>query len=154
LVDESVTIELKGDRDCIAAFEELRQFIRGNLFTRSLRAAATLMMEEIIARAPVLTGKLVSNLRVVTRRTGGYVRGRVVINTAGGGEDRNNAFYWRFVEFGHRLPHDRGSGFVQPHPFVTPAFDARNAQSAQQVIDTFSEGLDKAEARAQRAGAR
>jgi HK97 gp10 family phage protein len=151
-VDDGITIQLKGDRDCIAAFEELRQFIRGNLFSQSLRAAAILMMEEIIARAPVLTGNLVSNLRVVIRRTAGYVRGRVVINTAGGGDDAHNAFYWRFVEFGHRMPHHGGNGFVQPHPFVTPAFDAKNVESAQQVIDTFSAGLDKAEARARRAG--
>ena len=124
---DSVTIQLRGDKDCIAAFEELREYIRGNLFSQALRAAATLMMDEIIARAPVLTGKLVSNLRIAVRRSAGFVRARVVVNTYGSGEDAHNAYYWHFVEFGHRMPHDRGNGFVQPHPFLTPAFDARNA---------------------------
>jgi HK97 gp10 family phage protein len=152
VADSPITIQLRGDRDCVAAFAELREFVRGNLFSQSVRAAAQIMLEEIIARAPVLTGRLVSNLRTAVSRRGGAVRGRVVVNTTGGGEDRHNAYYWRFVEFGHRMPHDRGSGFVQPHPFVTPAFEAKNTESAQQVIDSFAAGLDRAEARARRAG--
>lgn len=149
---DGVTIQLKGDKDCVAAFLEFREFIRGNLFSQSVRAAALLMLDEIIARAPVLTGRLVSNLRVQTRRSSGSgeIHGQVVVNTGSGDQ---NAYYWYFVEFGHRMPEDKGGEYVQPHPFVTPSYEARNADAAQQVIDKFSEGLDKAESRARRAGA-
>jgi HK97 gp10 family phage protein len=134
---------LKGDRDCIAAFEELREYVRGNPFRNAVRAAAQLMLQEIYTRAPVggphdkHAGQLVSNLRVAIRKTAATVRGRVVVNAL--------AFYWRFVEFGTR--------HAPPYPFVTPAVESRQQEAAQEVIDEFERGLAKAEARARRAGA-
>jgi HK97 gp10 family phage protein len=152
-VADNITIQLKGDRDCIEAFKELREFVRGNPFRQAVRAAAQLMLDEIYSRAPVDTGRLVSNLRVALRKTAATIRGRVIINAAGKAGDKNNAFYWRFVEFGHRTRDGGGIGFVQPRPFVTPAFESRQQDAAQQVIDTFEQGLARAEARAKRAGA-
>jgi HK97 gp10 family phage protein len=80
---------------------------------------------------------LVSNLRVAIRKTAATVRGRVVVNAL--------AFYWRFVEFGTR--------HAPPHPFVTAAFEAGQQAAAQEVIDEFERGLDRAESRARRLGA-
>jgi HK97 gp10 family phage protein len=144
VADEGITIQLKGDRDCIAAFKELREFVKGNPLRNAVRSAAQIMLAEIYSRAPVgdaandpHSGQLVSNLRVAIRKTASTIRGRVVINA--------KAFYWRFVEF--------GTAHAPAYPFITPAFEARQQEAAQEVIDEFSRGLDKAEARARRAGA-
>jgi HK97 gp10 family phage protein len=144
-----VKVQLKGDRELIEEFEGLREFVRGNPFSQACRAAARLMMDEIVARAPVATGKLVSNLRVAVRRAQGRVSARVLVNTAGKAGDSLNAFYWRFVEFGHRTR--GGKGYVQPQPFVTPAFESTKNESAQLVIDTFGAAIDRAAARQRRA---
>jgi HK97 gp10 family phage protein len=153
MADDGITVQLKGDKDCVAAFKELREFVRGNPFRQAVRAAAELMLQEIYQRIPVRTGKLVSNLRIVTKRTAATIRARIVINMAGKAEDKNNAFYWRFLEFGHRTREDGGIGFVAPRPFITPAFESAREPSAQTVLDTFEAGLNRAEARAKRAGA-
>ena len=67
-----------------------KEYVRGNLFMQALRAAARLMMDEIISRAPVgdarfdpHAGRLVSNLRVAVSKKAGGIHGRVVVNTAG-----------------------------------------------------------------------
>lgn len=144
MADDGVTIQLQGGQDCIAAFEELREYVKGNPFRDAVRAAANLMLDEIYLRAPVgdaerdpHSGQLISNLRVAIRKTAGAVSGRVVINA--------KAFYWRFVEFGTK--------HAAAHPFITPAVESRQEEAAQEVIDAFSRSLDKAEARARRAGA-
>lgn len=153
MAEDGITVQLKGDRDCVAAFKELREFVRGNPFRQAVRAAAELMLQEIYQRVPVRTGKLISNLRIAMKRTAATVRARIVINMSGSAEDKNNAFYWRFLEFGHRTRKDGGIGFVAPRPFITPAFESAREPAAQAVMDKFEEGLDRAEARARRAGA-
>ncbi len=142
-MDDGITIQLNGDRDCIAAFKELRDYVKGDPFRRAVKAGAQMMLEEIYARAPVgdpatdpHSGQLVSNLRVAVRKTANTIRARVVVNAI--------AFYWHFVEFGTR--------HAPPHPFVTPAFESRKQAAAQEVIDEFERGLEQAEARAKRAG--
>lgn len=139
-----IEVKLKGDLDCLAAFQELREHVRGNLFRTAVRSAAERMLAEIIARAPVLTGNLVSNLRALTSSARGVMRGRVVINSGGESKtgSRTDAFYWRFVEFGTR--------HAPAHPFVAPAFEAEREAAAQAVIDSFEDGLRRAEARAAR----
>jgi len=174
LADNTVTVTLQGHRECASAFASLREYVRGNLFSQSLRAAARVLLEEIIARAPQGSppdphiGRLISNLRVAVSKRGETIHGRVIINTFGKASDKLNAFYWRFVEYGHRIgtrksgrltrsrgaPHAKGAtSYVQPRPFVAPAFEAMREQAAQQVIESFEAGLDAAEARARRAGA-
>lgn len=150
MAEDGIHLQLQGTKDCIAAFKELHEFIRGNPFRKAVRAAAQLMLDAIYQRAPVATGKLVSNLRVALRKTAATIRGRVIINTSGKAGDRNNAFYWRFIEFGHRTRGDKE--VVAPKPFVTPAVEGQAQEAAQMVIDTFEEGLNKAEARARKAG--
>ncbi len=115
------------------------------------------MLQELYSRAPVgnfatdkHSGRLVSNLRLVVSKRGESYHARIFINMIGGAASLANAFYWRFVEFGHRA----NGAMVPPNPFVTAAFESKNVQSAQQVIDTFNAGIDRAEAIAQRAGLR
>src|SRR5688572_15934376 len=50
-----------------------------------------------------------------------------------------DAFYWRFVEFGHRMKKARGSGsgvtVVPPHPFLRPAFEGQKSQALAAIIE-------------------
>ena len=71
--------------------------------------------------------------------------------------DQRGAYYWRFVEFGHRVGTratgalrkiDRSSGgfsgkttTVPPQPFLRPAFDANKYQAAGLIRDKLAELL-------------
>ncbi|WP_373657447.1 HK97-gp10 family putative phage morphogenesis protein, partial [Escherichia coli] len=96
------------------------------------RAGAEVLKEEVIDRAPVRTGKMRKNVVVLTqksRRKGEissvvHIRG---VNPRTGNSDNTmkadnprNAFYWRFVEM--------GTIKAPAHPFVRPAFDARQEE--------------------------
>lgn len=148
---DGVRITLTGDRDLVASFKELREYIKGDPIRRAVRAAATIMLEAIRQNAPIQTGKLRDNLTVRTRVTRETIRARVAVNTIGKADNQRNAFYWRFVEFGHKGPHGSGAG-TSAHPFITPAYEATKTEAAQEVIDEVGRGIDRAGRRAARAG--
>jgi HK97 gp10 family phage protein len=111
------------------------------------RAGAQVIREEVIAKAPVKTGKTRKNVVVVTQKSrrrgeissGVHIRG---VNPLTGNSDTSmrasdpkNAFYWRFVEL--------GTVNAPAHPFVRPAYDAREAEAAQAVINQANAAIDK-----------
>ena len=144
---DGVQITLDGDRDIIEELKQLRDYLPNNFVRKAVRAAADMMRVEILQRVPIRTGNLFNNIDVRIRRTAQTIRARVTINTAGKAGANGNAFYWRFIEFGH---HDRAGQMVAAEPFVTPAFDARNRDAAQEVIDSVERALDKAQSKARR----
>lgn len=111
------------------------------------RAGAQVIREEVIAKAPVKTGKTRKNVVVVTQKSrrrgeissGVHIRG---VNPLTGNSDTSmrasdpkNAFYWRFVEL--------GTVNAPAHPFVRPAYDARESEAAQAVINQANAAIDK-----------
>lgn len=156
-----VTAQLQGDRDCVEAFRTLRQFVRGDLFRRAVRAGAELLRQAIVERIPVGSpetgdrhpGRLRDNIAIRVRRTAATIRARITVNAKGKANDPGNAFYWKFLEFGHMVKRRDGSTNEIRRPFVAPAFEAAQSEAAQQVIDAFEHGLDLAERRARKAGA-
>jgi HK97 gp10 family phage protein len=83
---------------------------------------------------------------VVTKRgsrnaisSGVHIRG---VNPETGNSDntmkasnRRNAFYWRFVEL--------GTSNMPAHPFVRPAFDARQEEATRAVIARMNKAIDE-----------
>lgn len=145
---DGVQIQLQGADDIVAALNELRDFLPRTYLRKALRSAAAIMQADIESRAPSATGKLRENITVRVRRTAETLRARVVVNTKGKADSPDNAFYWRFVEFGHSTR--GGAGQVAPHPFVTPAFEGNKSAVAQQVISAVEEAITKAERKAKR----
>ena len=110
------------------------------------RAAAEVLKEAIVDRAPERTGKLKRNVVVVTMRgrrnaitSGVHIRG---VNPETGNSDnkmkasnRRNAFYWRFVEL--------GTSNMPAHPFVRPAFDTRQEEAARAAIARMNRAIDE-----------
>lgn len=120
---------------------ESRQVLR-----KAVRAGAQVVRDEIEARAPVKTGKLARNIVVSSGRApageavaGVRIRG---VNPAGTNSDtttkannRNNAFYWRFVEL--------GTSKMAAHPFVRPAYDARQEEASQAAFAEMAHAIDE-----------
>jgi HK97 gp10 family phage protein len=141
---DSITVQLKGDKDIRAAFRDLRDYLPKSALRTSVRVAAQFLQAFIILVAPVLTGRLRRNITVATHATGSTIRARVVVETQGKRGDPNNAFYWRFLEKGF---HDRAGKF-HIFSFIQGVFDSKNREAAQTVIDSVEKAIDRAEQRA------
>jgi HK97 gp10 family phage protein len=140
---DGITLQLKGNRELVAALRELRDQLPKNVIRAALRSSADRMRKVIITFAPRRTGALVNAIGIKTSSSGGVARARVTINTAGKRGDPENAFYWRFLELGF---HDR-AGIPHRFQFIQPAFETEANDAAQNVIDALEKAIAKAESR-------
>lgn len=145
------SVTLKGDKDVIAAFRDLREYLPKTPIRKAVRAAAQMLAQTIALLAPKLTGKLARNIVVRVRRTANTVRARVTINTVGDAKNDQNAFYWRFLEEGFHV--GRGKGRLIKLPFIVTAFQSLKERAAQEVVDEVGHAIDRAERKAKQAGA-
>jgi len=142
-------IQLQGAKDAVAAFRDLREYMPKNALRAAIRNAASFVLGIVVLLAPKLTGRLARNIRVAVKITDKTLRARVVINTRGGPESDQNAFYWRFLEEGF---HTRRGDFRR-FPFVVTAFDNTKQRAAQMLIDSVDASIARAERKAKKAGA-
>lgn len=146
-MSDEVTVRLSGDRDVVAAFKELREYVTKNAVRRAVRESAKIMLASIVSKAPELTGRLKRLIKLRTRVTRETVRARVTVDTRGAAGDSQNAFYWRFLELGFRTR----SGEKRRVPFVSVAFDEHKQAAGQNVVDEMEKAIKRAERRAKRA---
>lgn len=142
------SLDFSGLNDIAKDLEALSRAENNKVLRDATRAGAEVLKEEVIARAPVRTGKLKKNVVVITQRSrrrgeissGIHIRGR---NMRTGNSDNTmkannpkNAFYWRFVEM--------GTVNMPPHPFIRPAFDVRQEQATAVAMRRMNQAIDEA----------
>ncbi|MWT61188.1 hypothetical protein GP939_24940 [Escherichia coli] len=141
------SLDFSGLNDIAKDLEALSRAENNKVLRDATRAGAEVLKEEVIARAPVRTGKLKKNVVVLTRKSrrrgeissGVHIRG---VNPRTGNSDNTmkanprNAFYWRFVEM--------GTANMPPHPFIRPAFDVRQEQATEFAIRRMNQAIDEA----------
>ncbi len=137
------------DRDLAAALKEFRTDVSVKIVRASLRAIARDEMRALQQSAPVgdpskdpHSGRLKANITYGTAFAigRGIVKSFVRIRTRGKADDAKNAFYWRFVEFGHR---DRGGGSVPGKGFIQRAIALAQSSIANRFFSDLSHGIDK-----------
>jgi HK97 gp10 family phage protein len=143
------SFELKGDKDVLAAFRDLREYLPKTPIRNATRKAATMLAQFIALAAPKRTGKLVRNIVVRVHATAKTIRARVTVNTQGKAEDPQNAFYWRFLEKGFTT--GRGKGVFIKFPFIAPTVASKQQEAAQFVVDEVDKAIDRAESKARQA---
>jgi HK97 gp10 family phage protein len=135
-------VGVKGLREVQARMRALPQVLRDKHLLGALRKAGEPMREEAKRLAPIRTGKLRANIILAKGRATGFEHDAEVVLTVrlrGKRGDDMNAFYWKFIEFGHavRVPRGlKGAGSlkrVPARPFIRPAFEARK----QETLDLF-----------------
>ncbi|HEO9146088.1 TPA: HK97 gp10 family phage protein [Enterobacter asburiae] len=143
-----INLDFSGLNDIAKDLEVLSRAENNKVLRDATRAGAEVLKEEVIARAPVRTGKMKKNVVVVTQKSrrrgeissGVHIRG---VNPRTGNSDNTmkasnprNAFYWRFVEM--------GTVNMPPHPFVRPAFDTREELATQVAMKRMNQAIDEA----------
>ncbi len=129
------SLDFSGLNDIAKDLEALSRAENNKVLRDATRAGAEVLKEEVIARAPVRTGKLKKNVVVVTQKS----RRRGEISNSDNtmkASDPRNAFYWRFVEM--------GTVNMPPHPFIRPAFDVRQEQATEVAIRRMNQAIDEA----------
>ncbi len=142
-----IDLDFSGLNDIARDLDLLSRAENNKVLRDSTRAGARVIQAEVIAKAPVKTGRTKKNVVVVTQKgrgrgqisSGVHIRG---VNPRTGNSDttlktgdENNAFYWRFVEL--------GTAHAPAHPFVRPAFDAKEAEAAQVAIREMNNAIDR-----------
>lgn len=101
---EGLDMPLIGQRDLIRDLRRFKEAVAIRAAKSAAKKVAEFVERRLRAEAPVFTGKLRFNLFVraqyVKRR--GVVRSTVAVRTVGKADNPRNAFYWRFIEWGHK----------------------------------------------------
>lgn len=149
----------------------------GGPLRKALFQAAKVIREEAKRRAPVHEGPPLKKGRqpsgtlkrnIIAKRdrrpdtVGATERYRVAVRT-GKRQKTGDAFYWRFVEFGHRIVPRGGKrkggisarrraaqGAVPPKPFMRPAFESKKREAVQVFKRTLEKGMATAVKKAAR----
>lgn len=97
----SQTFEIKGDKELVQLFEKLGERHTRNLMRAAVQGVATRIVKKARTRAPKNTRTL--SRAIKARRSRSHPKHpQSVVYVEHGGNAKNDAFYWRFVEFGTR----------------------------------------------------
>ncbi len=142
----NANLDFSGLLDLSKEMELLSKAENSKVLREATRAGAEVIRDEVEQNAPERTGKLKRNIVVASERSmpGTAVAGIRIRGTNARGTnsdtstktgDKNNAFYWRFIEL--------GTSKMVAHPFVRPAFDAREAEATQVAIERLNQAIDE-----------
>lgn len=129
-LDFSGLLDLSNDLNVLSKAES------SNVLRQATRASAAVFRDEARRLAPKRTGKLARNIVVVSQRgrQGEAVAG-VHVRSKGKANNRNNAFYWRFVEL--------GTSNRVPIPFIRPAYDRKQDEAVRAAYAKANAAIDK-----------
>lgn len=115
-------VQLRGLEEVKREMAQLEPRIQKNLMAGANFAVAREIRDDAKQNAPRAFGTLEDNI-IAKRRRGrkGQSRASVFVQTEGKRGDPKNAFYWRFVEFGHVL---KDGSWVPGEQFLTNAFES------------------------------
>lgn len=133
------SVQILGLADLRADFEKLAKAQSTKALRRATVAGAKVIRDEARARARKKTGKLRRNIRTAALRqkdAPGLATAGVRVRTEGKADSPNNAFYWRFEEF--------GTQYAKAHPFMRPAFDASIGQAEGAIRTELARAIDQA----------
>lgn len=142
--EDGVKVTLKGNKDIVAAFKDLVDYLPKQALRTSVRKAAQMMYDAVAPHVPRLTGRLLRNITVKTKKTAQTIRARLIVRTAGGRGSPNDAFYWSFLERGWTTR----NGVRHQEPFASMAIESAQNAAAQVVIDSTEAAIDRAEKKA------
>lgn len=131
------SVQIVGLADLQADFTKLAKAQSTKALRRATVAGAKVIRDEARKRARKKTGKLRRNIRTAALRqkdAPGLATAGVRVRAEGKAGSPNNAFYWRFEEF--------GTQYVKAHPFMRPAFDASIGQAEGAIRTEIARAID------------
>lgn len=112
--------------DEIAKMADLYVDEGGEKLPNIVRKGAKPILDQAKMNVHSVSGELRDSLKIVVKSKGGRTKARIGAQKGGKGH------YATFVEYGHGGPHPAG-----PHPFLAPAFDAKQ----EEALDVIKGGI-------------
>lgn len=139
------TVQVHGLRELREALiRKVPENMQGKVLQKALSAGATPMLRTARQLVPVRTGVLKRAIHAMRSKlnSNGVFEERIIRVRWGKRQQKFNrdAFYWRFIEFGHRA----GNTQVQPRPFLRPAFDTNKRISLDLIVKSLRKSLTEA----------
>ena len=138
------TVKIEGLDELKQAFNDLpREFHRVAL-RPGVMAAAQVVQKAAKASAPKDTGVLVRSIyRTRDKANSNQVQEAAMVGVRSGKrykKKKQDAYYWRFVEFGTK--------FLPARPFLRPAAESTKSQQLAAMVEKLKVGMEKAVAKA------
>jgi len=122
-------IDLQGMEELLNRLTELGK-VGSKIGNKALLAAAEPILNEMVANAPVLSGKGITALKTSKVKTRGDTK-HVLIGIEKG--DISEVFYMKFHEF--------GTSKMPAKPFMQPAYESKKAEAIRVLKEEFRRGL-------------
>ena len=136
------TIELIGLEQVKREMRKLEPRLQKNILRGAVRKIAADVRNDARANAPVNSGNLKRNIISKSRRGARHtMRASVMVRDDGKRGDSKNAFYWRFVEFGHV---DRGGNQVPGTHFISRTYEDIRGRVDQIMTQYMRPRIEKA----------
>ena len=152
---ELFTFKVEGLQELDRQLRALPERVAGNALATAVSAGARVIRNEAMARAPVDTGALKSQIftkrlrspspsekmSIVGVRSGlaKYANTKRNVRSGKAGKTYKTdgkTFYWKFIEF--------GTSKMAAKPFLRPAFDAKEQDAVLAITEKLDERIQKA----------
>lgn len=134
----SVTFDIKGVSDVVDMLEKVGPRHSRNLMRATIHGVASEIAKEAKKNAPKDRGTLRKAIKAKRKRSKPE-RPVSEVRVEHGSNAKNDAFYWRFVEYG-----TRGKTGHPEHPFIRPAADNARQNFKEILSQQFGKKLEAA----------
>jgi HK97 gp10 family phage protein len=117
--------------------------MQGKVLQKAMGPAARLIVNAARSRAPVDTGRMRKAVYATRDRYNSKKTFEARVVTVRRGKKRDDpkgAYYWKFIEFGHKA----GKTSVPPNPFLRPAFEGNKHTALQSIKENLAIQIEKA----------
>lgn len=135
-------VKIEGLAELKEALKLMPEKIADRVLLAATMAGAEVIRKQAMANAPLLTGRLKANIikRRVRGKQGKSARSASVdvgvrSHRASKKGDKNNAYYWFFVE--------NGTSKMDAKPFLRPAFDQKKEEAATAIKERLAKRIEK-----------
>jgi HK97 gp10 family phage protein len=138
------TVKIEGLREMREALTRvIPAEMQGKALQKALAAGTKLTVAAARAKAPRLTGRLARAIYAARDKASKFSLESRIVGVRRGKKAQKtdkDAFYWKFVEFGHKA----GKTQVPPNPFMRPAFESTKVAAAEAITAKLKQILDAA----------
>lgn len=144
-------LQIRGFDELDRKLKTLDKKVQKKVSRAAVKESMQIVLHAARSAAPVLTGLLVSTLRVVTKSSSRRGTVSAVVRTRDG-DYKGDTFYASFVEFGHRMGKRVGKATkavlgdtraaVEPQPFLRPALDENGDRVISKLGSTLGAGIE------------
>lgn len=152
------SMRIEGLDELRRAMQNLPERMQKNVLSKAVNAGALIIRDDARVRVPILKipdpRRIAGLLRRMVRSTRGVRRGTEAsafvsvrrltkgairkfkrLTGKSGAQNPNDAWYWRFVEF--------GTSKAPAQPFLRPAFDHQKERAAMAIKDELLAGIER-----------